>query len=727
MNAYEEINRIYADCHEDTKAITHRTKGRTLFSKQFKSVHDLHHEGSKLVEGPVAIIAEVFYRVWVLIRDGYLKLKKALLPRRDNLIYGTKSDGRVVGYLTFSRRDDHLIPLHHMRLELWGRTKWGSWMKFSEGFTEPDGTFALPFDMLAVHRYRVRSKLFFELHHTGQYFFQNGKAKPQYELYERIVIKKSSLTGMDFSLGHLLLPYWEYRQDTHVPRVYIKDHDKEAPQRYKKGRVDAISEQFIPIELITNKHLRLIREHPDQIDIPKIQLAYPENLTMCMEKLVPGITRTDAWFGIRLMNGMYASNFDRDPENPDLYWVHYHWSTYEHTDDYIFPDVSIRLKLLDNGYMTPVEITLRGKISKADTDPKVVRKLTPADGPRWEAAKRIARVSGGLATEFDKHFSETHANTEQYAIATYRNVRRNPIGALLFPHLKEVILINHTADKILLSDTGYIPRSTAITARGAAQRVADVLGTLDWKNWKPLTPVSDQHSYARVANLYWDMLYKYTGEFIATHVDEIKEEWHEIFRFSQDLVNHSVPRFLCAWLCRALELDENGLLAADKSSWFDRSNRMDLSISRPEVDGVEKAISSLTENSEFIEGKDDLSQLQQLCTYIIWQTTFGHYWSNSKQYDDIGEIRYNSLGIRFGDSELGALGPEEDDSISPDLKIATQMMWWSNMLSRTGYGFIMSDEDKDIPPHLIEKLKAQEEIFAALDINIYDLQSRTNI
>jgi hypothetical protein len=278
MNVYDDINRIYPDCHADTKAITHRSKGRGAFSARLKSVNDLHHEGSELLQGPWAILVETLYRLWEKVRDGYQSLTRILFPRRD-VIYGTKSDGRVIGYLTFSRREDHLVPLHHMRLELWGRTKLGKWLKFSEGFTNPDGTFALPFDMLAVHRYRVRGKLFFEIHHTGQYVFENGKARPEFALYKRIIIKKSSLTGMDFNLGHLLLPYWEYRKDSRVARVVIKDHDKDAPQKYTKGRIDAISEQFIPIEMVTLRHLQLIKEKPGEITIDKIQSDYPENLT----------------------------------------------------------------------------------------------------------------------------------------------------------------------------------------------------------------------------------------------------------------------------------------------------------------------------------------------------------------------------------------------------------------------------------------------------------------
>ena len=730
QDIYAEIERIYPASHEETKATTNKPKGLGVTQKRLKSVNHLHHEGSQLVQGPLALIGEALYRVWVWIRNGVSTLNTKMFPRRD-IIYGTRNNGRVVGFLTFGCRDHRLVPLHHMRLELWGRTKFGGWRKLSEGFAGEDGLFALPFDMVAVHRFRMRSKVYFEIHHTGQYIFEGKKAIPKYELYKRIKIPRSSLTGLDYDLGHMMMDYWEYRKDTPLPRVKIKNHDKAAPQKYPPGRIDAISEQFIPIEMITMKHLEKIRNHPDELSIEDIQEAYPENLTACMDKsskIFNKITRSDAWFGMRMMNGMYANTFDKDPDNPDLYWVHYHWSTYDHTDDYLFPDVTIKLKLLDNGYLTPVEIRLRGKLSKNDNDTRSWRSFTPADGGKWEAAKRIARVSGGLATEIDKHFAETHVNAEQFAIAAYRNLRQNPIGAVLFPHLKEVILINHTADKILISDDGYIARATAITKKGMSDRVADVMGTLDWKNWQPMQPISEKHTYARVANSYWELLNQYIGEFIAENEDEIKDEWHEIHTFSKDLVEHSVPRFVCSWLEKNLGLDSEGLLPKGKCPWYDRSGRMDLSISRSKDRmGKEKAISYLTQNSSFVEGEDDLDELRQLCAYAIWQATFGHYWANSKQYDDIGEVRYCSLGIRFGDSELGALGDEMDDSIAPDKKISTQMMWWSNMLSRTGYGFIMSNEDKDIPPRLMELLKEREQEFAELDIDIRDIQSRTNI
>ena len=138
-------------------------------------------------------------------------------------------------------------------------------------------------------------------------------------------------------------------------------------------------------------------------------------------------------------------------------------------------------------------------------------------------------------------------------------------------------------------------------------------------------------------------------------------------------------------------------------------------------------MSAVTENEEYDPDSDDLVNLKACCSYAIFQATFGHFWSNSKQYDDIGEIKYSSLGIRLGTEEHGILGPEDDPAISPDLTISTQMMWWSNMLSRTGYGFITKNEEKDISPRFIELLEEQREAFAKVDIDIDNIQSRTNI
>ena len=104
-----------------------------------------------------------------------------------------------------------------------------------------------------------------------------------------------------------------------------------------------------------------------------------------------------------------------------------------------------------------------------------------------------------------------------------------------------------------------------------------------------------------------------------------------------------------------------------------------------------------------------------------------HTWVNEHQYEDIGEVLYSSLGLRFGNHEDGIFRPEGDYSISPDLTRATQMMWFSNLLSRTEYGFITRNEENDIDPLFAKLLEKKRAEFKELYVDIDNIESRTNI
>jgi hypothetical protein len=390
------------------------------------------------------------------------------------------------------------------------------------------------------------------------------------------------------------------------------------------------------------------------------------------------------------------------------------------------PDVDIKFRLKSNGLPTPVEISLTGPLNKHELNQRPKRVFHPEDGQHWMAAKRLARVSSALYTEIVHHLCITHYNTEQFSIAAHRNLRLSPITNLIFPHIKEVILVNHTADQILIGN-GYISKATALTKKGVGQLALQVMGTQDWKNWKPMEPISDNHTFAKIANLFWDIVTTYVDEYIEEHRSELLKYWYEIYRFSQDLVSHSTPFFLCQYLTNML-LDHKGNYDANKAHWYENAQKMDLSIERPKVNGELKSMSYITAASRAEDVKEeDFDQLKQACSFVIYQASFGHTWSNAKQYDDIGEVLYCSLGLRFGNSDEGALGPETDMSIAPDLTRSTQMMWWSNMLSKTGYGFITKNEDNDINPKLIAALEAKRQDFDRLGFDIDTIQSRTNI
>ncbi|MFN7423114.1 MAG: hypothetical protein ACK5QP_06920, partial [Chitinophagales bacterium] len=107
--------------------------------------------------------------------------------------------------------------------------------------------------------------------------------------------------------------------------------------------------------------------------------------------------------------------------------------------------------------------------------------------------------------------------------------------------------------------------------------------------------------------------------------------------------------------------------------------------------------------------------------------TYMHTWINENQYDELGEVLYSNGGLRFGDKESGVLVPENDLTVAPTPEIATKQLWFANFLSRTEYGFIVSNEDKDVHPDFRNALLSKKEEFLALDIDVNAIESRTNI
>ncbi len=135
------------------------------------------------------------------------------------------------------------------------------------------------------------------------------------------------------------------------------------------------------------------------------------------------------------------------------------------------------------------------------------------------------------------------------------------------------------------------------------------------------------------------------------------------------------------------------------------------------------ALSRITNNDEADE--EGITNLKKVARYIIMHSTFMHSWANNQQMDDGAEVRYASLGLRWGDN--GVFVPETDESISPPPRIASEQIWISTFLTKTKFGFIMRNEDEDIHPIFLETLRDHKEEFDDIGLNIDDIQSRTNI
>lgn len=605
------------------------------------------------------------------------------------------------------------LPLHHLKVELWDRDPGAPDDFLGEGFTDDDGHFAIRYDPAdaGIGDLPDLELRFFEPQHT---FRKDGRVV---ESWRRIGAERGpdDHGGLHYDFGTIRLPYWEYDPTTPLARLLVTEEGT-PPTAYAPGRSLAMLKAVAPIELVKRQHLLQVRLGSAP-SLAQLQADYPESMTVRMERQAPGSSRSDAFFGERLLNGMFATIMDRDPEvpgDPQAFRLYFPWNAYEQDGIHCLPDVDVRLRLVE-GRVLPVRIILglREPGATAPHSPVTRRSFTPADGADWEAAKRIARVSATLDTELGNHLGQCHINVEQYAIAAYRNLRQNPLRWLLMPHLREVVLINQTASGFLIGPAGYITRASALTERGVETRLQHLLGSYDWRGFTPAAPVCEQHRYARAAQLFWRLLGEHVDAFFAEHGAAVEAQWREVRRFSDDLVAHSVPAFVCRYL--------RARVAGKDAPWFVRSERMDLD--EKATTPPPKAVSAVTHTD--VPQPGELDALKQLCRYVIFFATFRHAWANNLQWEDAGEVLYSCLGLRWGKG--GVLVAEDDPDVAPPPADATEMLWISWMLSKTNYGFLLANEEDDVHPRLVELLRTHASEFSALGLDIKTVSSRINI
>lgn len=611
----------------------------------------------------------------------------------------SESTGRISGRLVF---EDGGRPLHNMDLELCVRPLWGPARPLAQGTTDRDGAFILTVEAPIPRRLELR------LLETQHWYDDQGRVqvehRPVYRVRRRIPAGKTEW-------GTLTIPYWKYDPDSPLVRVYVADI-KNPPEQYTPGRwpqhFACIGNVFYGLLATVRWHQLLNRINPNWPSVHSAQAAFPPNLTRRMEAERPGSTRSDTFFGQRVLNGFNPCLLSRDRRNPERYRYWCNWDAYEQDGIHDLPNVDLRFEVREEA-LWPVEITLQfrkqgGKAPYSPLAPPTT--YTPADGARWEQAKRVCRMVFGVTGELDVHLGRGHLNTEQYAVAARRNLRRNPLKNLLFPHLREITRVNIDGGKLIFGEAGVMSQGSALTARSARLRVHDRVASLDWKGWRPRQPICEGHHYAKAANLFWQVLTEYVDHFFAENEAEIHAHWYEVHRFSHDLVAHSLPY-------QPPSEDPDDL-------WTDLGEFGDRTTPRVVIDGRPRALRPVTRSDEPEAG--ELELLQELARYLIFHASLLHAWSNARQYQEGGDLFFSSLGMRNG-----SMGPEDDLSIGPLPRGAAYQLFLARYLSGVRYGMIMTNEDRDIHPILPQLLRRHEEEFLRYEVDIYDVQARTNI
>ncbi|MEB3198001.1 MAG: hypothetical protein VKP62_12440 [Candidatus Sericytochromatia bacterium] len=610
---------------------------------------------------------------------------------------------QVTGRLVFQDWKPGITPapLHHFSLQVRERHALGGSVLLAEGESDLDGAFVLSFAAPAHTRHPVELRVV----EQQEVFGPHGEAT--WQPHEVHTVQLGQDLAATIELGTIAVPYWPYTYDSPLPRVLVPT-GAEPPQDYARGRKTALLKTMAEYGLIRTRHQVAHKLSAHLPHLTTIQRDYPENRTLHLEKQSPGLTRSDAYFVDRLLNGLNPCLPVGDTRYPGEWRVGFNWDACEmdgvHTlpnaDAWFVPDgETLRL--------TRLRIQLREPGATAPFGPlQPERLLTPADGADWQRAKRLFRCAWVLHGQIVAHLADSHLNVEQYAVAAYRNLRRSPLRRLLFPHLKEVAVINHGGSDLIFGERGYVSAASALTSRAVDALFVEALGRLDWKGWEPRRPLVPQHTFAQAARLYWEVLTRHVAEFLETHREAILANWPELRRMSDDMVRHSVPAV------PPLQVPHDVVL--------DAGERGDVTSPRAVIDGVTRAVRPLTQTDAPAAGEWD--DLAQWCRYVIYHATFFHAWANDRQHDDGGELRYAALSLREG-----GWGDEADEAIAQSPMEATDQLFWAMFLQHTGYGYILQNEDHDIPHRFVELLGERADAFRAVGFEPNTIRSRINI
>jgi hypothetical protein len=659
------------------------------------------------------IVGEVKQVLGIKVADSALGKKKVEKAAKKSIVQlkEQKFDkpleqlSKVKGKLVFS---DSNKPLHNIQLELWDRDIGTAGDYLGTGITDYNGQFTIYYDPAKAGFLDVPD-LELRLLESRIHFDKDEQPVSTYRI-AYIIKGPDNVKEKEFDFGTCTVPYWLYKPDSHFARLFFSELEG-TPDDYSVGRTlqgyDAAS-GLVPIKA---KHVITNTLHPDQPTLPEIQAAYPPNLTIKLDRKNPGYTRSDEYFVLRILNGMNPCLLKRNKQNPNLFKTGFNWDNYEKDNDHDLNNVEAFLELKDNKFVvTAITVQSRYPDSLAPHSPlKDPVTYTPKDGEKWLQAKRIFRTNSFFAAEMIEHYIKAHLQMEQYTIAAFRNLRKNPVRLMLLPHVKSLVNINQRADEVLVSPTvGLVTTNGPLTPGSVVQICKERMASYDWKGWKPRQPIFDGHTFAKIANLYWQVLTEYIDSFFQNYQEEIVKEWTEIHRLSDDIVEHSV-----AYQPLVVSNDND-------YDWYDHNELDHPEIPRTTINGTVKVTRPITTSDQ--PSATDIENLKELCRYVIFHITFWHSWVNDAQADEGGEIFYNSLALRGG-----SFGSEDDPAIAPNILESTNLIYMVNVLTAIKYGYILKNEDDDIPEELRTTLARYKKEFADLDYEISNIRALINV
>ena len=591
----------------------------------------------------------------------------------------------AIGRLVFaaSADTDDPRPLPYMKVELWDRDPIGPDDFLGDAVTDAQGRFEITYDPRDAGRGDAPD---LDLRIVDEY----AERESLLAIHEG----PDDVEDERFDFGDVPVVYYEYHPDIPLPHLYTLEFGKQdydaMPQEYAVGRKLALAKIARATMGVRMGHYTVDRE----TELSEIQADY-RGKTPYQPPVTPSDDlHANACFIDKLLNGACPTDFTRGPDG-NLHVIRT-WDAYEMDGTHLLPNVHA-IFAEDGDTLRPISITLQSRTGNA-TAPNSALDAPETHAPGdegWVRAKHVFECVNYMWSQCANHLARGHFNTEQFALACFRNLRRSPLRTLLNPHLKEIMIINVEGERAIFGPDGLITKNGALTENSLVEAILDNACGVDWWGWKPRTPIGPGHRYARAANLYWDAVTEHVDAFFVEHLDGILAHWDEVRGFSRDLATHSVP------YCPPP--------LAEGHSYADASEAPDPEAPRIEHDGKLRVVTPIIQTEGDTPQASDISNLADACRYAIFHSTFFHSWVNDTS--DALEPSYSQYNPVFAST------PKElTNHISTNLT-----------LSQTRYGLIMRNEDGDIPESLPAALRARAEEFKQLNYDIRQIRSRINI
>ena len=598
--------------------------------------------------------------------------------RADRAHLSHKARGRLVFSSSLSSQDPR--PLRLMKVQLWDRDALSPDDYLGEDVTDEDGFFEISYDPADAgfgDTPDLTLKVYDDYAGQEHLFF--------------VIQGDDDVDTEDYDFGTRGVPWYEYHPEIPLPHILTFGFERSRfdamPQSYTTGRKLALAGVASPMLAVRMKHYVAGAE----LSLAEIQADYRGKSTYRSPEGPGSEADADVLFVDKVLNSAGPCRFSEDPEG--LLHVVYRWDEFDMDGKHRLPNVDACFRL-DGDTLHPVSITLQDRLAMATTAAAPLKApVVHRPGEHsWAEAKLRFLSTNYLYSQITNHLARGHFNVEQYALAAWRNLRESPLKALLFPHLKEVMIINTEGESAIFGPDGIVTKNSGLTSPGlvaAIQREASI----DWWGFAPRQPLTPGHRFAHVANLVWEAIGEHVDTFFAENLDGIVASWDEAVGMSDDLVSHAV-----SYVPRPLP---------EGHTWRCPREEARPEAPRREVGGRLRTMTPFATGDA--PSAEALADLASACRYAIFHATFWHSWVNDTT--DALEPHYTQY------APVSESTPKElTDHISLNL-----------CLSQTRYGLVLANEDGDVPPTFRQAILDRAEQLRAYGFEPRNLRSRINI